>query len=135
MTCRVLIDSRDADWSSQTGESILGASWVCVISEELYHLDLDFPQTGIHLIQDRVPLPTFFTSTESSQTGVEWPSYYQYQFLAFIILRRLIISIDAAVHECTSSIDYDSSRHKLTVSQHLRLEQSPRMTTVVRTLD
>jgi hypothetical protein len=130
MACRVLVSCHGADWSSQVGESTLRAYWVCVLSEAVYHLHLDLPQTGIHLLQDEVPLPKFSTSTGPSRAGVEDSPYYQYHFLASITLRRLIISIDAAVHEGISSIGLDSGGTKLTVSQHLRSERSPQTTTV-----
>ena len=102
MACQVFVKCHDTDWSSRAGDLTTRAYWACVLGEDLYHLDLDMPQTGIHLLQDEVPLPRFCAGTALSQPDLEKPPYYQYHFLALITLRRLIVSANVAVHECKS---------------------------------
>lgn len=106
MACQVLIRCRSIDWSSQEGGMIKRAYWACILSEDLYHLDLDLPQTGIHTLEDEVPLP-YFHEAEELQHGtgrvVDERSHYQYHFLAMIALRRLIARIHGVIHECELS--------------------------------
>ncbi|KAK4551746.1 hypothetical protein LTR86_010939 [Recurvomyces mirabilis] len=109
MACQVLIRCEQVDWSSATGDLVKRAYWTCVLSEDLYHLDLDFLQTGIHTMEDEVPLPYFHEAQEqhqgssvavgSAQANQE-RSHSQYQFLAMIALRRLIARIHNVIHDC-----------------------------------
>lgn len=106
MACQVLIRCHSIDWSSQEGDMIKRAYWACILSEDLYHLDLDLPQTGIHTLEDEVPLPYFHEAQELQHgTGrvVDERSHYQYHFLAMIALRRLIARIHGVIHECKMS--------------------------------
>jgi hypothetical protein len=102
MACQVLIKCQDIDWSTQTGDMIKRAYWACILSEDLYHLDLDLPQTGIHTMEDEVPLP-YFHEAHDAQGKSQAPddrSHFQYHFLAMIALRRLIARIHGVIHEC-----------------------------------
>ncbi|KAK3676216.1 hypothetical protein LTR78_003966 [Recurvomyces mirabilis] len=109
MACQVLIRCEPIDWSSANGDLVKRAYWTCVFSEDLYHLDLDFPQTGINTMEDEVPLPYFHEAQEqhqgssvaggSAQANQE-RSHFQYHFLAMIALRRLIARIHNVIHEC-----------------------------------
>lgn len=110
MACQVLIRCQSIDWSSANGDLIKRAYWTCILAEDLYHLDLDLPQTGIHTMEDEVPLP-YFHGTQEDQGGAASPmtpapgrgderSHYQYHFLAMIALRRLIARIHGVIHEC-----------------------------------
>lgn len=102
MACQVLIRCNPVDWTSVGGDMIKRAYWACILSEDLYHLDLDLPQTGIHTLEDEVPLP-YFHETQDPQRGargVEERSHFQYHFLAMIALRRLIARIHGVIHEC-----------------------------------
>ncbi|KAK3665185.1 hypothetical protein LTR22_003992 [Elasticomyces elasticus] len=67
MACQVLVRCQPIDWSSTEGDLIKRAYWTCVLSEDLYHLDLDLPQTGIHTMEDEVPLPYFHEAQEHQQ--------------------------------------------------------------------
>ena len=114
MSCQVLIRCEVIDWSTLRGDLIKRAYWACVLNEDLYHLDLDLPKTGIHLLEDDVPLPYFHDV--SAQHGASSPSssrakqgaatsarergHFQYHFLAMIALRRLISRIHDVIHEC-----------------------------------
>jgi hypothetical protein len=102
MACQVLIKCQDVDWSTQTGDMIKRAYWACILSEDLYHLDLDLPQTGIHTLEDEVPLPYFHEAHDAHgrTQGTEERSHFQYHFLAMIALRRLIARIHGVIHEC-----------------------------------
>jgi hypothetical protein len=100
MDCRVLVECRDLDPSTQTGDLTIRAFWACVLNEDLYHFDLDLPQTGIHTLQDKIPLPSFHCAEDApEQKSVDVP-FVQYHFLALITLRRLVISVNEAVHQC-----------------------------------
>ncbi|KAH9845066.1 GAL4-like Zn(II)2Cys6 (or C6 zinc) binuclear cluster DNA-binding domain [Teratosphaeria destructans] len=98
MACQVLIRCQPTEWSSPEGDLIKRAYWTCVLSEDLYHVDLDLPQSGILRLEDEVPLPYFHS--ESSPTTVEEGSHYQEHFLAMIALRRLISRTHTVIHEC-----------------------------------
>nr|POE79322.1 hypothetical protein CFP56_07387 [Quercus suber] len=106
MVCQVLIRCQPFDWSSKGGDLIKRAYWVCILTEDLYHLDLDLPQSGIQSMEDEVPLPYFHAENEpgeSSSSLSEERSHFQYHFLAMIALRRLISRIHDAVHKSTAS--------------------------------
>lgn len=109
MACQVLIRCQPIDWSTTNGDLVKRAYWTCILSEDLYHLDLDLPQTGIHTMEDEVPLPYFQDiqnqqqdsgSVSAAGSGNEGRSHYQYHFLAMIALRRLIARIHGVIHEC-----------------------------------
>jgi len=102
MACQVLIKCQDVDWSTHVGDMIKRAYWACILSEDLYHLDLDLPQTGIHTLEDEVPLPYFHEAHDAHgrTQGTEERSHFQYHFLAMIALRRLIARIHGVIHEC-----------------------------------
>nr|POE59167.1 hypothetical protein CFP56_24437 [Quercus suber] len=67
MVCQVLIRCQTFDWSTEGGDLIKRAYWVCVLTEDLYHLELDLPQSGIQNIEDDVPLPYFHAGTDSRE--------------------------------------------------------------------
>ncbi|KAK3065776.1 hypothetical protein LTR53_018049, partial [Teratosphaeriaceae sp. CCFEE 6253] len=67
MACQVLVRCQPIDWSSPNGDLIKRAYWTCVLNEDLYHLDLDLPRTGIHTMEDDVPLPYFHEAQEQQQ--------------------------------------------------------------------
>ncbi|KAK4551462.1 hypothetical protein LTR86_011154 [Recurvomyces mirabilis] len=118
MACQVLIRCEQIDWSSATGDLVKRAYWTCVLSEDLYHLDLDFPHTSIHTMEDEVPLPYFHEVQEqhqgssvaggSAQANQE-RSHFQYQFLAMIALRRLIARIHDVIHDCECAMQAEPS--------------------------
>jgi hypothetical protein len=102
MACQVLVRCNPMDWSTLSSDMIKRAYWACILSEDLYHLDLDLPQTGIHTLEDEVPLPYFHEAQQENKIGrnVDERSHYQYHFLAMIALRRLIARIHGVIHEC-----------------------------------
>ncbi|KAK5149740.1 hypothetical protein LTS14_010661 [Recurvomyces mirabilis] len=113
MACQVLIRCEPIDWSSATGDLVKRAYWTCVLSEDLYHLDLGFPQTGIHTMEDEIPLPYSHEAQEqhqgssvagSSAQANQERSHFQYHFLAMIALRRLIARIHNVIHECRAIV-------------------------------
>nr|OQO29272.1 hypothetical protein B0A51_07517 [Rachicladosporium sp. CCFEE 5018] len=105
MACQVLVRCKPLDWATQEGDMIKRAYWACILSEDLYHLDLDLPQTGIHTLEDEVPLPYFQESQDQSTggRGLDERSYFQYHFLAMIALRRLITRIHSTIHESSTT--------------------------------
>ncbi|KAK5127930.1 hypothetical protein LTR85_005047 [Meristemomyces frigidus] len=106
MACQVLIRCQTTDWASTEGDLIKRAYWTCILTEDLYHFDLDLPQTGIHTMEDEVPLPYFNDEQGpgTSPTGIAAATLernnHRYHFLAMIALRRLIARIHGVVHEC-----------------------------------
>lgn len=48
LACQVLIRCQAIDWSSTNGDLLKCAYWTCVLTEELFHLELDLPQTEIY---------------------------------------------------------------------------------------
>ena len=102
MSCQVLIRCKAFDWSSPTGDLVKRAYWVCMLSEDFYHLDLDLPRTGIDSLEDEVPLPYFHEANDPDSSGLssEERSHFQYHFLAMIALRRLIARINNTIHQC-----------------------------------
>lgn len=105
MAMQVLVRCEEIDWQSRSGDVIKRAYWTCVLNEDLYHLDLDLPQTGICTLEDEVPLPSFHETQDSQgdSRGSGAQFHFQYHFLAMIALRKLISRINAAIHECTFS--------------------------------
>lgn len=57
---------------------------------------MDLAQTGIHTLEDQVPLPYFH---EIKSDYADGRSHFQYHFLAMIALRRLITRIHGSIHE------------------------------------
>ena len=104
MAVQVLVKCQSSDWNSMQGDLLKRAYWTCVLSEDLYHLDLDLPQTGIAQLEDEVPLPYFHEVQHSpgsaGQTINDERSHFQYQFLAMVALRRLIARIHGVIYEC-----------------------------------
>jgi hypothetical protein len=105
MAMQVFIRCQEIDWQSQSGDMITRAYWACVLHEDLYHLDLDLPQTGICTLEEEVPLPSFHKAQDSQahSRGSGALLQFEYHFLAMITLRKLIDRINAVIHECTFS--------------------------------
>lgn len=107
MACQMLIRCRTVDWSSRYGGMLSRAYWACSLSENLFHLDLDLPQTGIEVMEDDVPLPYFRRAQDQGNietNATEVHSHSQYHYLAMITLRRLIMRIHDVVHGCRFSM-------------------------------
>jgi len=102
MDCRILMECREFDPCTQTGDLAVRAYWACVLNEDLYHQDLDLPQTGIHSLQDKIQLPNFRETPHSPEQNFADVPFVQYHFLALITLRRLVVSINETVHQCIS---------------------------------
>lgn len=101
MSCQVLIRCESFDWSTPRADLIKRAYWACILSEDMYHLELDLSPTGIHTLEDQVPLPYFHEAQNMSGRVSDERSHFQYHFLAMIALRRLIIRIHSSIHEST----------------------------------
>lgn len=71
------------------------------IPHSLYHLELDLPRTGIHTLEDSVPLPYFRDGPDGTTSTPPQKSHFHYHFLAMIALRNLITRIHAAIHGST----------------------------------
>ncbi|TKX19267.1 fungal Zn(2)-Cys(6) binuclear cluster domain-containing protein 23 [Elsinoe australis] len=112
MSFQVYIRCERIDWSSAKADLIKRVYWTCILNEDLYHLELDLPRTGIYTLEDQIPLPSFQQSRSISAHESEEASHYHYHFLAMIALRRLIARIHASLHsdvnaKAESSEDYD----------------------------
>lgn len=127
MTCLVLIRCQSIDWQTPYGDLVKRAYWTCLISEDLYHLDLDLPRSGIADLEDTVPLPYFH---EGGRDIMGFPSnddksHFQYNFLAMIALRRLISRIHEAIHE-GECLPYSATCALLTVQSLFRTDRTDR---------
>ncbi|KJY00562.1 C6 finger domain protein [Zymoseptoria brevis] len=103
MACQVLIKCQTIDWQTPYGDMLKRAYWSCVTSEDLYHLDLDLPNSGIQSLEDCVPLPYFHEGADSTTQAADDRSHFQYHFLAMIALRRLIHRIHVIIHESSAT--------------------------------
>lgn len=113
-TIHALLKSQPFDWSTGMGDMISRAYWACLFQEDLYHLDLDLPPSGIQKYEDEVPLPSFHslpTPTTSDSQEEEERSYFKHHFLAMIALRRLIVSLHVTIHESTLCATTKRSTH------------------------
>jgi len=101
LDCRVLIECRQIEPLTQSGDLTIRAYWACVLNEDLYHFDLDLPKTGIHTLHDTIKLPNFrYSQDDSSERKLAEIPFVQYHFLALITLRRLVVSINETVNHC-----------------------------------
>jgi hypothetical protein len=100
MACQVLAQRPGVQWSTHRGDLIKRAYWTCIINEDLYHHDLDLPQTTIHDFEDIVPFPHFHEAHEQreSDAATNFGSVSQYHFLAKAALKRVITRIHDAIH-------------------------------------
>ncbi|KAH0274793.1 hypothetical protein KCU91_g5014, partial [Aureobasidium melanogenum] len=101
-SCQILIKCESIDWSTPRADLIKRAYWACMLSEDMYHLELDLSQTGIHTLEDQVPLPYFHGSESNYGSPSDEKSHFQYHFLAMIALRRLVARIHESIH-CSSN--------------------------------
>lgn len=91
--CQLLIKT-GVDWSSPRGDLIKRAYWVCVFAEDLFHIDMDLPSTGLSSMQDDVPFPHFFEMQDlESLLGHSHKENVFLRFLAMLTLRRIIVRI------------------------------------------
>ncbi|RMY90610.1 hypothetical protein D0861_03584 [Hortaea werneckii] len=107
MACQLVIKSSNVDWTTAYGDLVSRAFWSCLIKEDLFHLDLDLPRTGIADLHERVPYPHFRSAEMGKDSdprnlhrsfdGKQEKHYAS--FLALIALRSLISSIGTAVEE------------------------------------
>ncbi|KAI5198715.1 hypothetical protein E4T38_07355 [Aureobasidium subglaciale] len=103
-----LLESESIDWSTPRADLIKRAYWACMLSEDMYHLELDLSQTGIHTLEDQVPLPYFHGSESNYGNPSDEKSHFQYHFLAMIALRRLVARIHESIH-CSSNVTAELS--------------------------
>jgi hypothetical protein len=73
---------------------------VCVINEDLYHYDLDYPRTRIHDNDALVQLPSFSEAQLQSGDGQagDRGTVVQCYFLAKAALRKVVGIIHNAIH-------------------------------------
>lgn len=106
--CQVLIECQSIDWNSTYGDLVKRAYWACVLAEGFFHIELDLPQTQIHMLENLVPLPysqgfgdPLYEPTPQlpslSATVVE-TDCQEYHFLAMITLRRIIVRAHDEIH-------------------------------------
>lgn len=108
--CQVLIRCQAIDWWSADGDLVKRAYWTCVLTEELFHLELDLPQTQICTLEDEVPLPQFPELQDQQEDSASLPplsvgageerNYHGYHFLAMITLHLLTSRVHREIHAC-----------------------------------
>ena len=100
VTIRTLLEFSTFDWASSRGDLISRAYWTCLFQEDLYHVDLYLPPTGIQSFEDKVPMPLFYPPPTTNDVEPDKDQlYFKLHFLAMIALRRLIVRIHATVYE------------------------------------
>ena len=95
-TILTVIRCHDFTWQSHRGDLICRLYWACLLSEDIYHLDLDLPPPWLHKLEDEVPMPFSHQTADNKPE----PSYSEYQFLALIALRRVVARIHGIFHDC-----------------------------------
>ena len=101
--CQMLIKCQSIDWQSQYGGLVKRAFWKCMLNEDVYHHDLDLPESGIQAFEDMVPLPSFKEGQDASRpcaAASDEPTSYQQHFLALIGLRKVIWRTHENLQEC-----------------------------------
>ena len=79
VTIRALLESRNFDRASSRGDLISRAYWTCLFQEDLYHVDLDLPLTGIQSFEDEVPMPLFYPPPTSNDVELDKdPSHFKH---------------------------------------------------------
>jgi hypothetical protein len=116
MAIQVVVRCQHINWQSPSGDMIKRAYWVCVLSEDLYHLDLDLPRTGINKLEDLHGYPR----------GFEGQSYFQYHFLAMIPLTRITGRVNVVIHQCTYCSSFPFNATVDPDHSHIRPSRKPR---------
>lgn len=98
MAFQVYIRCERIDWSTPRADLIKRVYWTCILHEDLYHLELDLPRTGIYNLEDKVPLPSFGDARAMISNNSHDSSNSYYHFLAMTALRRLIARIHETLH-------------------------------------
>jgi hypothetical protein len=102
ISCMFLIQSRVTDWSSQYGDLVKRAFWVCLLHERSFNLEFGVAATGIEALADLVPMPHFPKLTHQNPHSGDPDSsgemsYHAYHFSAMISLGRLIRRANSAI--------------------------------------
>jgi hypothetical protein len=106
ISCMFLIQSRVTDWSSQYGDLVKRAFWVCLLHERSFNLEFGVAATGIEALADLVPMPHFPELThqnphsgdpDSSGETSQPDSHHAYHFSAMISLGRLMRRANDAI--------------------------------------
>ncbi|KAF2160094.1 hypothetical protein M409DRAFT_70632 [Zasmidium cellare ATCC 36951] len=105
IACQTLVKSHEGDWSGSRGDYVKRAYWTCVLTEDMFHVDLDLPPTGITAMQDEVPFPHFQELRDAETTynprQKDRSEAACLQFLAMLTLRRIITRIHRTLHSTT----------------------------------
>jgi hypothetical protein len=107
-SCIFLIQSRVTDWSSQYGDLVKRAFWICLLHERSFNLEFGVATTGIEALADLVPMPHFPQLThqhdhsgnpDSNGNSSQSDSNYAYHFSAMIALGWLMRRADDAIKQ------------------------------------
>jgi hypothetical protein len=102
ISCEAMLRIGGIDWVSHHGDMVKRVFWACVVNEDLYHMDLDFPESGILEWETRMEFPTFMAeATWTSQTPIVRQERLQSKlhYLAGLALRKLISHIHASLRD------------------------------------
>ncbi|KAK4508752.1 hypothetical protein PRZ48_002491 [Zasmidium cellare] len=117
VACQILVKAHGDDWSGPRGDFVKRAYWTCVLIEDLFHVDLDLPPTGITTMQDEVPFPHFHEIRDDSDDSYSPRQKSRSEsacmlFLAMLTLRRIITRIHRTLHSTTeqAAISIDDTK-------------------------
>lgn len=101
--CEVLAQEPAGRGSIAADDLLSRAFWACVMFEDFFHLDLDFPRTGMVALSEQIKLPKFVrhsSTWESADKEEEAQRLPAFHFLAKISLQRVISAIHQTVQRC-----------------------------------
>ncbi|KAM0714186.1 hypothetical protein Q7P37_009973 [Cladosporium fusiforme] len=110
LTCICLIKSQHIDWTSQYGDSVKRAYWICVLQERLFDLEFRVVSSGIESLEDQILLPHFHGKVQrEASPGWSLPDSHglftmdehddsAFQFFVMITLSRLLRRANNIVH-------------------------------------
>jgi hypothetical protein len=101
-TCEAMLRLGNIDWISHHGDMIKRVFWACVVNEDLYHMDLDLPESGVFVWEKNIAFPTFVArAIVTLQTPVARQKRLQCKlnYLAMLALRKLISHIHTSLRD------------------------------------
>jgi len=122
-----LLKVQQVDWTSFYGDQVKRAFWACVVQENLFHIDLDLPGTGLGKFEDVVPLPQFHEWQRGDHGAAPPESWiFHGQSLAMIAIRAIITRINDVIYASEGTLFvFPFASVSLTKEKSIRLTSRP----------